>query len=192
QSWVGVSENIRKIEMMSPYEFVKYQSELNPSYGAIYLQDGRDLDYYKTAKATDWQDAIFKTAISNNNSISISGGNDKTKYAISGSVFSQDGIVVNSGFKRYQGRISIDQTINSRMKIGITANYAQTKTNGQVVRNSENSSATSYTMYSAWGYRPVSANDEVDLIEELIDPEIDNSFDYRINPVINLKNIHNL
>lgn len=192
QSWVGVSENIRKIEMMSPYEFVKYQSELNPSYGAIYLQDGRDLDYYKTAKATDWQDAIFKTAISNNNSISISGGNDKTKYAISGSVFSQDGIVVNSGFKRYQGRISIDQTINSRMKIGITANYAQTKTNGQVVRNSENSSATSYTMYSAWGYRPVSANAEVDLIEELIDPEIDNSFDYRINPVINLKNIHNL
>src|SRR5690606_38927041 len=57
---------------------------------------------------------------------------------------------------------------------------------------SENSSATSYTMYSAWGYRPVSANAEVDLIEELIDPEIDNSFDYRINPVINLKNIHNL
>ncbi len=191
QTWVGLSENIRQIELMNPYEFVKYQQELNPSFGAIYLTNNRDLDYYQNVKGIDWQDLVFKSAYSTSNSVSISGGTDKTKYAISGSVFSQDGTVINSGFDRYQGRMVLDQSINTALKVGVNLNYSKTKTSGQILRNSENSSATSYTMYSVWGSRPVSGNSDVDLTDELTDPELGTIVDYRINPVINLNNILN-
>ncbi|WP_198033431.1 TonB-dependent receptor plug domain-containing protein [Flavobacterium commune] len=80
-SSVGVQNNISKMELMSPYEFVKYQLELNPAETSIprspteiYLSDGKTLDYYKTQKGIDWQDLTTRTALFKNNDFSVRGG----------------------------------------------------------------------------------------------------------------------
>ena len=97
---------------MSPYEFVKYQYELNPTSAAtMYLKNGKTIDSYKDATGVNWQDRMLQTAAMHNHSVSLSGGTDKTRYAVSGSLLDQDGILLNSGFRRYQGRIVFDQTV---------------------------------------------------------------------------------
>ncbi|HEY0930364.1 MAG TPA: TonB-dependent receptor [Gemmatimonas sp.] len=70
---------------------------------------------------TDWQDLIFRQAAIRNAQISISGGStarNATRYAISGGVFQQDGVVDNSDFKRISLRGNIDQMIGDKLKVG--------------------------------------------------------------------------
>ncbi|TKC62332.1 TonB-dependent receptor [Pedobacter hiemivivus] len=57
---------------------------------------------------TDWQDEIFRTAPIQNHSISASGGSENFKYYASMEYFDQDGIILNSGFKRYSGRLNLE------------------------------------------------------------------------------------
>lgn len=57
---------------------------------------------------TDWQDQIFRTAPIQDHSISAAGGSELMKYYGSLEYFDQDGIILNSGFKRYSGRINLE------------------------------------------------------------------------------------
>lgn len=71
----------------------------------------------------DYQDNIFQTGIGTDNNISVSGGNDKTKYYVSGSYFFNQGIIKNTDFQRYSFRSNIDQTLNSWASFNIGLNY---------------------------------------------------------------------
>jgi hypothetical protein len=61
---------------------------------------------------TDWQDESFRTALLLNNSVSVSGGNEKSRYYVSGSYFDQQGIVRNSGYKRGSIRLNLDNKLS--------------------------------------------------------------------------------
>jgi len=195
-AWYGIQKEIKRQEVMSPYEFVKYQIELNPTQANIYLDNGKTLDSYKDMKGVNWQDHIFRTAPMQNHSISLTGGNDKSRYVISGSALDQQGIIINGGFKRYQGRVVLDQTVSDRLKVGVNVNYTWMKTQGQVATSGgENGiSASSYLFYSAWGYRPVTGDSLGDLtfIDDAFDPDVAGQSDFRVNPIISAKNQYNV
>jgi TonB-linked SusC/RagA family outer membrane protein len=55
-------------------------------------------------------------------SLSASGGSDQLKYALSGEYMNQDGIVVNSGFKRYSLRANFDAKLSDRLNIKLNLN----------------------------------------------------------------------
>ena len=78
-------------------------------------------------KGTNWQDELFQNALMTNHSLSITGGNDKTTYAISGGYLSQDGIAVGSSFTRLSLRGNIDSQIKSWLKAGFNFSMADTK-----------------------------------------------------------------
>lgn len=192
----GVQRAVKTMEMMTPYEFLVQQLERDgsnttssPTY--IYLEKpGRTLDYYKTAKSIDWQGLVLKTAPMRDHNLAVRGGNQNTKYAISGNILSQDGIIINSNYSRYQGRFALDQVLSTKFKTGVITNYAFTRQTGMSPSQSTNS-ATTNVMYSVWGYRPVEGS-AIDIMDELFDQDVDGSNDYRVNPVMNLKNLHRL
>lgn len=70
---------------------------------------------------TDWQDEIFRTAGIQNHSVSVSGGTPKVKYYISLDYLDQDGIIINSDFKRYGSRMNLDVT-EGIFKFGLNFN----------------------------------------------------------------------
>ncbi|TDH24602.1 TonB-dependent receptor [Segetibacter sp. 3557_3] len=57
---------------------------------------------------TDWQDEIFKKALMQNHSISVSGGSEDFRYYTSLEYLDQDGIIINSNFKRFGARVNLD------------------------------------------------------------------------------------
>ncbi len=71
----------------------------------------------------DYNDYIFRTAIGTDNTVSVSGGRDKTKYYLSGSYYYNQGIVKNTDFRRYSFRSNIDQTINDQLSFSFGLNY---------------------------------------------------------------------
>jgi len=67
---------------------------------------------------TDWQDEIFRQAAFSNHSLNFTGGNDQIKYYVAGNYTSQQGVVINSNYKRYSARFNLDVTQN-RLKLGM-------------------------------------------------------------------------
>lgn len=75
---------------------------------------------------TDWQKELFETGRSQNLQVSASGGSDKVQFLVSGSYYSQDGIVVydNDQYKRYNFRTNIRASLTNRLSIGTNLQFS--------------------------------------------------------------------
>lgn len=202
-STTGIQSSISRVEVMNPYDYVKYQIEFDPMLVApvgsprtptqLYLTEpGRTLDYYKTVKAVDWQDLITRTALYKNNDFAVRGGTNKFKYAASVSMVDQDGVVLNSNYKRYQGRLNLDYNVTDKLKVGINTNYSYLKQTGLDPTKSDFAGATTSNVFaSVWGTRPV-PSETYNIEEEFVDPNITSTTDYRINPIDALENTYDV
>jgi TonB-linked SusC/RagA family outer membrane protein len=190
-TYVGWQDEIKKIEVMNPYEFVRLQLELNPAGSAgLYLtSQGRTLEDYRSIEGIDWYEKVTQTAPIQSHSISMTGGTKQTKYSFSGSYYGQEGIFIHTGYRRYQGRMSVDQTIGSKARFRITANYADSKDYGSVATNYDSGAAGASLMTNIWGYRPILTNEYgIDAEDELVDPNINPNSVFRVNPLMQLEN----
>lgn len=189
--WIGVQQIIKTQEMLDPYEFVRYQLEADYNvYSKRYLAGERTLEDYRNIEGINWQDKIYRDALVHSHNIAVRGGTEKTRYSVSGSLVDQNGIMLNSGYKKYQGRFVLDQTITKKIKVGINANYTYSKKYGTIVSESQ-TSPTASLMYTVWGYRPVAGVNDGDLLNDLFDEAVDSMTDLRINPLKAAENEYN-
>ncbi|MBO9153449.1 TonB-dependent receptor [Chitinophaga sp. GCM10012297] len=189
--YYGIQQNIRKMDLMEPYEFVKYQVERDSALAnPAYLANGKSIEEYRNVKGLDLQDEIFRIQPMQNHFISISGGTKATKYLISGSYLNQDGVIVNTGYDRFQGRLNVETAISDNFKVGINANLSHLDKFGTTPATGRGSVFSSNLMYSVWGFRPVTGNSGSALIDEEIDDVVDPLSDYRFNPLYSVKNEH--
>ncbi len=77
----------------------------------------------------DYQDYIFRNASGTDNTVSVSGGTDKTKYYFGGSYFYNQGIIQNTDFQRFSFRSNIDQVINKWLSMNLGLNYTNSSAN---------------------------------------------------------------
>ena len=193
-SWTG-NKIANKVDLMDGYEFVEFQTDRYAVYGGTnpYL-DGYTLEDYRTADWVDWQDDVYRPALTQNYNISLSGGSKEmgNRYNISFSALDQDGIIVKSNFQRYQGKINFIQKIGKKIELNVLANYSRAVTNGVTPTDAQqSSSASGWLIYSLWGYRPVKPlknGSILDDSDELIDADIASADDYRFNPAKTVRN----
>ncbi|WP_438850062.1 SusC/RagA family TonB-linked outer membrane protein [Bacteroides acidifaciens] len=189
----GVQHITRTIPMMDAYEFVKLQNEMYPtvvdgSYLMNYegkqwtLEDYRNIDQY------NWQDEIFQTAWQQSHTLRLTGGTEGVRYNASLSYYDQDGTLLETGYKRMQGRMNT-VVRRGKLNMSLTTNYSRS------IQTGSTPSATSYSgmnnlFYSVWGYRPVTSPDTPlsFLMDSATDNAVDSSNDYRFNPILSLKN----
>ena len=84
---------------------------------------------FKQGFNTNWVDEIVHTGIGYDISASISGGNEKTKYFVSGGYNKEASYVINNDLKRYQGRINVETKLSNRLKVGTTVAISYTNNN---------------------------------------------------------------
>ncbi len=186
----------RKIPMMNAYDFVSLQKEMysktvDDTY--LSLHDGKQwtLDDYRNIPQYDWQDMIFRTAPLQNHNVSLTGGNEGVRYTASVSYYDQDGVVLNSNYNRLQGRLGT--TINhKKWRVNLNLNYSQARRMGQSPSASSHSGMNNL-FYSVWGYRPVTQPGLPlqSLVENATDDDVNNTTDYRFNPIMSLNNEYN-
>jgi len=73
---------------------------------------------------TDWQKETFKAADTEDYSLGVSGGNEKSSYFFSVGYLNQNGISPNSNYKRYSGKANIQTQANSWLKLGLNTTFA--------------------------------------------------------------------
>ncbi len=130
----------KKLDVLSPYEFVKLQGEVNEQYLGTYYKEGMDeggnpyryqsLNDYIGDKGVDWQDQTFNSTWSQDHNLSVTGGNNDTKYTASFSRYIENGIFKNSGFDKTTAKVRFNQKITKDITLDATINYAQTNRKG--------------------------------------------------------------
>ncbi len=128
---VGVQSLRKKIDVLDAQNFARLRNESlydqNPSKGRNqYLSDS---EINALGHGTDWQDEAFRSALVQNHNLSVSGGTEKTHYAVSVNWLNQDGIIINTDFSRISGRLNLDSQLSKVLKLGINATVGKNSAN---------------------------------------------------------------
>ncbi len=114
EAFTGLQKLSKKIPLLNATQYAELTNE-------AYIQDGREApfpDPSALGEGTDWQDAIYRIAPMQNYQIAFLKGNDKTRYSLTGNYLDQDGIVINSNYKRLSLRFNLESDITDRLRIG--------------------------------------------------------------------------
>ena len=191
----GLQEVTKKMKMLSPYEFVKLQLELDSiqstaatpvTTGArryINLADGIDLDYYKTVKPYNWQDMLIRTGNLQTHTLGISGGNKDTRFAFSGGYTNQKGIIINTGLKKYDGKFTLDTKLSDNLKVGGSLNYSNTESYGTIPTAGTSGGVT----FNMWSFRPVDVLGASSLETGFIDSSLSSTSSFVPDNLVNPK-----
>ena len=189
----GFQQVTNTIPMLDAYEFVKLQNELFPAdtqKNYLIEHEGKQwtVEDYRGVPQYDWQDEIFRTAWQQSHNVSLMGGTEGVRYNASASYFDQDGIVLNSNYKRFQTRMNT-VVRRGKLNMSVTANYARAIQTGSST-SLYSSSGMNNLFYSVWGYRPVTEPDVPlsTLMDNALDSSVEPTNDYRFNPIMSLKN----
>lgn len=192
----------KTLDLISPYEFVKLQMEINPErYATTYYQAGNDsngdpyryqsAEDYRNVAGIDWQGEAFRPTWSQNHDISITGGTKTTQYAISYSHFDEDGIFVNSGFKKNTGKMRFKQQVNKAISLDATLNYANTVKDGIGTSGSTGTLGMLSNLLRARPTGGLAVTDE-QLLTSVYDPlNLENNDNSQINPIIQTESVKN-
>lgn len=118
----------------------EYQTAIDPLTGLTtitkkeYIPSIQDFRNGYMNGGTDWQDQIFDTAITQDYNLSVSGGDEKGSYMFSLGMLDQEGVIINSSFKRYNFRSSITRKVRSWLELGNT--LFMTKADNRFARTS--------------------------------------------------------
>lgn len=126
-AYYGVQKLRKKVDVLNGPQWADLYNEALVNAGQAPRVQPGDI-----VAATDWQDEIFRTAGQQNYQLNFSGSNDKTRYYLSGSYFDQQGIIRNSGFKRYQFRLNLDQQLANSVRVGTNINFSRSEDNRSV------------------------------------------------------------
>ncbi len=127
-SYLSTETVANRLDLISADRYRSFMDE-NPGLATAFIDGGA---------STDWQDEIYRTGMSQNYSLAVSGGNNKTTYRASVAHQDFSGVVIGSQKKRTTGRVNLDQSaLNDRLKVstGLSATI-------------ENNN---YISYSGWG-----------------------------------------
>lgn len=119
----AVNRQQKRLDMMNLREYAEYYNSL-VDMGEIYENNPMLADPSILAKGTNWQDAVFQTALQHSHQVSAQGGTDKVQYYASGSYMNQEGTIIGSNFNRFSFRTNLDAQMKSWLKFGMTAAYS--------------------------------------------------------------------
>jgi len=130
-TYYGIQQVRKKLDLLNATEFAQLVNDVNDK--ELYSAE----QIASFGEGTDWQEEIFRAAPIQNYQLGASGGDDKTKYAVSLNYFNQQGIIINSGLKRYAARFNFEKKATQKLTFGLhltssrsDANQALSATNG--------------------------------------------------------------
>lgn len=155
-TYYGQQSVRRQIPLLNAQDYMTLRNEAktNVNLPIDFTQQMRD----SIGLGVNYQDIIFLKAPVMSHNLTVAGGNEKTKFALSGNYYEQKGIIIGSSYKRYSLRINLDHKISERFNIGtsitISKNAAeQSPSDGD---GRQNNGQTSF-VYSALVFNPTLA-----------------------------------
>ena len=144
-SWSTIS---KKLDFLNAWQWADIWNELYDNGEVGYRIDEPTTTY-------DWQDAALQTGFTQEHQLSAVGGDEISRYSISGSYKNQEGILLNTGLQRYAGRINYERNVLKNLLVGVNANGAFNKMTGMSDHSSMFAANSWYGAISHTPYTPI-------------------------------------
>ncbi|WP_158989139.1 TonB-dependent receptor [Mucilaginibacter sp. L196] len=117
------SQVLKKMDLMSAAVFANTVNERDAATGLSPTFTPAQISNYAATGGTNWQDLVYRTAPTEEYKLSLSGGSPITSYFMSADYLDQDGIIINSGYKRYAIRSNVNSQISDKLttRVNISA-----------------------------------------------------------------------
>jgi TonB-linked SusC/RagA family outer membrane protein len=115
--YYGLQEMPKKLDLLNLRQYAVHKN--NRADAGIVTQDNNFIRADLLGEGTDWQDELFRVAAMQSHNLSVSGGNEKSTYALGAGYLDQDGIAIGSGFTRYNLRGNFNSDVKDWLKVGI-------------------------------------------------------------------------
>ncbi len=128
--YTGWSEPTRKQKFLNATQYKELFTAAATNAGYVAEDEFRDntgTEDWASTNNTNWADQAFQKGYVRQYNISLTGGDARTKFLLSGSFNDQKGIIIGNRLTRATGRLNIDHNINNRFKAG--ANLSLTQSN---------------------------------------------------------------
>lgn len=126
-TYIGTQNVNKRLSLLNASQWGSLVNDINTSDNIAKTYSDSALD--ALGSGSDWQNSALRTAAIQNHELSISGGDEKSRYLISGNYFNQDGIALNTGFKRYTGRVNYERNVSERFKVSTNIFGSQSQEN---------------------------------------------------------------
>ncbi|RDC65512.1 SusC/RagA family TonB-linked outer membrane protein [Adhaeribacter pallidiroseus] len=113
----STSEVIKKWDVLGAGDFADITNQRSVALGSAPIFTQAQIDEYRANGGTDWQDLVFRRSWGQQHQLSVSGGNEKTTFLISGNYLNQNGIIENTGYKRYIIRSNVNSQLNDKISL---------------------------------------------------------------------------
>lgn len=123
--YVGWQEMAKKLDMMNLREYAIHHNARSEQ--DILEASDAFVNPGALGNGTDWQDALFRSALMTSHNISVTGGSDKATYSISAGYLNQEGIAIGSGFKRLTLRGNTDAQVKKWLKASLSFSLTDSK-----------------------------------------------------------------
>lgn len=120
-TYVGVAQATNLFDLLGAEDFVTINNEKSRNTGDTIPIANLLFDANGNIVETDWQDAVYRNALQQSHSLSVSGGTDYTNYFFSLSFADMEGVAVSNSLRRYSLRANIDQKVAKRFRVGISS-----------------------------------------------------------------------
>ncbi|MBP5381305.1 MAG: SusC/RagA family TonB-linked outer membrane protein, partial [Bacteroidaceae bacterium] len=121
---VSLNTPSKKLDLLNATEWARMEKDYFGNRGGY-----TDEQIAALGKGTDWQSEVLRTGVSQIHELSIGGGGEKTRFLISANYTGQQGIVLNSDFRRYNLRTNLDHRLSDKFQISLTSTLGKTKQN---------------------------------------------------------------
>jgi len=139
----GVSEELNRLDIIEGPEWVELQYEAFETWGEF----NNNPDWQQTAAANiggwtlddvaegnvphyDWQDALMQTGTTQRYDLSASGGNEQTRFFISGGYNNSQGVAIQTGMERMNIRANVDHRASDRLSFDLSVSASATEQDG--------------------------------------------------------------
>lgn len=130
-AFYGVQDITRTLPLLNAQQWARLKNDALTTHVGVPSPNSHVFTEEEIAvlgKGTDWQSEAYRSAPTQNHQVTILGGNDKTHFGISAGYTDQQGIVLNTGFKRFSGRVNLESEISDRFKTGLSINGSSSET----------------------------------------------------------------
>ena len=114
----SLANPIKKIETMDIVDYARVQKVINPN-PSFY----ENPETFRDSISVNWQDKIFRPALTQTHDMQISGGSKNSKYSASLGYYNQEGIVDNTSYTRINSRLRLESDISKKLKTGVNISY---------------------------------------------------------------------
>jgi TonB-linked SusC/RagA family outer membrane protein len=132
--YVGWQRATRLPDHLSSAEYAELSNEARLNEGGNIIYSPEEIEKYRNGSDpdnfpnTDWIDLLFQgSGFTHNHNVSLNGGTEATRYAVSLAYYNQDGLVKNTSHDRYTVRINLDSQVTSWLNFGINTSLSYRK-----------------------------------------------------------------